>query len=306
MYIEEIDKHKKSIFEFWKFANKDEQKALEVGSGANQDLKKQIKKVFKYEFDFEDLAFQMDKTQRIKLSKVEQDSAYVATTEVINTINDISFAESSLDKLKQMQDENVKVYNFQEFDIFGNMKETIAKTKNLGNQKHRENKKDILKVLGITKNTTLEEYINKINEIKRNLNESFKKIKSKFDMSVYAVSETDEILKKEYCKYYINLEDALKRNELTSKEIKVYKLNLLENMPLIYCTNIIFYDNFNKTLPEGMHEEQTILLKNSMYEIEQIQKQEFKTNMYFENEETTEVRKVIVYEYGLKLYNENK
>lgn len=300
LYIDEIDKHKKSIFEFWKFANKDELKALEVGNAEKDASKKRIKKVFKYEFDFEDLAFQMDKTQRIKLSKIEQDSAYIATTEAIDTINDISLAEDFLAKLKQIQDENVKVYNFQEFDIFGNMQETIAKTKNLGNQKHRENKKDILKVLGITKNTTIEEYTNKINEIKSNLNESFKKIKSKYDMSIYAVSETDEILKKEYGKYYINLEDALKQNELTSKEIKVYKLNLQENMPLIYCTNIIFYDNFNKTLPEGMHEEQTVLLKNSMYEFEETQKQEFKTNMYFKNEDTTEVRKVIVYEYDIK------
>lgn len=300
LYIDEIDKHKKSIFEFWKFANKDELKALEVGNAEEDASKKQIKKVFKYEFDFEDLAYQMDKTQRIKLSKVEQDSAYIATTEVINTINDISLAEVSLDKLKQMQEENIKVYDFQEFDIFGNMQNSIAKTKNLGNQKHRENKKDILKILGITKNTTLEEYKNKINEIKNNLNESFKKIKSKYDMSIYVVSDTDEILKEEYGKYYINLEDALKSSKLNSKEIQVYKLNLLENMPLIYCTNIIFYDNFNKTLPEGMHEEQTILLKNSMYEFEQIQKQEFKTNMYFENEETIEVRKVIVFEYDVK------
>ena len=31
LYIEEIDKHKKSIFEFWKFANKDEKLALDIG-----------------------------------------------------------------------------------------------------------------------------------------------------------------------------------------------------------------------------------------------------------------------------------
>lgn len=240
------------------------------------------------------------------MSKVEQDSVYIATINLIDTINNIDIAESSLENLKKQQDENIKVYNFQEFDIFGNMQENIAKTKNLGNQKHRENKKDALKILGITKNTTLEEYINKINEIKNNLNESFKKIKSKYDMSIYVVSDTDEILKNEYCKYYINLEDALKSSNLNSKEIKVCKLNLLENMPLIYCTNIIFYDNFNKTLPEGMHEEETVLLKNTMYEFEQSQKQEFKTNMYFENEETTEVRKVIVNEYELKLCKENK
>ena len=30
-YIEEIDRHKKSIFEFWKYSNKDEVQALEEG-----------------------------------------------------------------------------------------------------------------------------------------------------------------------------------------------------------------------------------------------------------------------------------
>ena len=35
LYIEEIDSHKKSIFEFWKFANKDENLALEMGNTEN-------------------------------------------------------------------------------------------------------------------------------------------------------------------------------------------------------------------------------------------------------------------------------
>ena len=30
-FIEEIDSHKKSIFEFWKYSNKDEVQALEEG-----------------------------------------------------------------------------------------------------------------------------------------------------------------------------------------------------------------------------------------------------------------------------------
>ena len=71
-------------------------------------------------------------------------------------------------------------------------------------------------------------------------------------------------------------------------------------MPILYNTNIIFYDNFNKTLPEGMNEEQTVLLKNSLYEFEQVKKDEFKTNMYLENEENVEVRKIIVNEYNAR------
>ncbi len=179
-----------------------------------------------------------------------------------------------------------------------------AKTKNLGNQKHRENKKNKLKVLEITKNTTVEEYTEKINEVKKYLNESFNKIKSKYDMSIYLVAETHEILNNDYCKYYINLEEALKSSNIDTKEVNVYKINIKENMPLIYCTNIIFYDNFNKTLPVGMHEEQTVILKNNMYKFEEINKEEFKTNMYFEeNEENPIVRKISVYEYDITLNN---
>lgn len=183
------------------------------------------------------------------------------------------------------------------------MQDNLAKTKNLGNQKHRENKKDKLKILGITKNTTIEEYINRINEVKTNLSESLKKIKSKYDMSLYVISETDDILKNEYCKYYINLEDALKINEMTSKEVEVYKINIKENMPLIYCSNIIFYDNFNKTLPDGMNVEETVILKNSIYEFEEVKKEEFKTNMYFEkeDEENSKVRNIKVYEYNINI-----
>ena len=195
LYIEEIDKHKKSIFEFWKFANKDELKALEVGSSKGIGNKKQIKKVFKYEFDFEDLSLQMDKLQRVKLSKEEQDSAYISTTELIDVINDLSIAEKSLNQLKEELQENIKMYDYQEFDIFGNIEDNRLKTKNLGNQKHRENKKDKFKILGITKNTELEEYKNRIQEIKRNLNESFNKIKSKYDMSIYVISRIRRSIK---------------------------------------------------------------------------------------------------------------
>ena len=238
--------------------------------------------------------------QRVKLSKIEQDSAYIATTDMINVINNTDLAEEYLEKLKREQEENIKVYNFQEFDIFGNVQDNRTKTKNLGNQKHRENKKDILKVLAITKNTTLEEYTNKINEIKNNLNESFNKIKSKYNMSIYVVSKTPEVLNQEYTKYYINLEEALKNSNLDDKEINVHKVNLKENMPILCCTNIVFYDNFNKTLPDGMNEEETVLLKNSMYKFEETKKDEFKTNMYFTNEGNTEVRKVIVHEYYIE------
>lgn len=302
LYIEEIDKHKKSIFEFWKFANKDELKALEVGNSQENESKKQIKKVFKYEFDFENLAYDADKTQRIKLSKIELDSAYILTTDIINVVNDISLAEKSLEELKQEQLDSIETYNLQEFDIFGNIQDNRYSIKNLGNQKHRESKKDKFKILGITKNTTLDEYVNKIDEIKKNLDESFKKIKSKYNMSIYAIKSKNNTIENEYGKYYINLEHALKQANIDEKEVEVYKINLKENMSLIYCSNIIFYDNFNKTLPEGINVEETVLLKNDLYEFEQVKTDEFKTNMYIdETEENASPRKIEVHEYNVSI-----
>lgn len=300
LYIDEIDKHKKSIFEFWKFANKDEVKALEVGS--NKEEKKKIKKTFKYEFDFIDLSEQMDKKERIKLSKDEQDSLFIATTEVIDAINNIESTDKVLDNLKQEQVDNIKIYNAQEFDIFGSVQDSREKNKNLGNKKHRETKKDKLKILGITKDTTTEELKNKIENIRNNLKDSFKKIKTKYNMSVYLAAEDDEILNKEFCKYFINAEDALKAYKSTDKEINLYKLNIKEDMPILYCTNIVYYDNYYKTLPEGMNVEETVILKNDLFEYEKIAKEEFKTNMYLdENIEKPRARKVIVHEYDMEL-----
>lgn len=302
LYIDEIDKHKKSIFEFWKFANKDELQALEVGTDQENKNKKQIRKIFKYEFDFEDFAIQMDKLQRVRMSKDEQDSAFLATTDLLDVINNENLLEESLNSLKKEQEDNVKVYNLSEFDIFGNMQDNRAKTKNLGNQKHRENKKDKLRILGITKNINLEEYSNKIKNIKDNLKESLKKIKSQYDMSIYIVSQTNEVLKKEFEKYYINLEDALNNSDIALGDIDVYKINIQEGMPLICCTNIIFYDNFNKTLPEGMNEEKSVILKNDSYKFENTSTNDFRTNMYIKHEdlESPHARKVIVHEYNAK------
>ena len=47
-YIEEIDSHKKSIFEFWKYSNKDEVGALAEGEEDEVDLVKKISKTFDY------------------------------------------------------------------------------------------------------------------------------------------------------------------------------------------------------------------------------------------------------------------
>ena len=78
-YINEIDSHKKSIFEFWKYTNKDEIQALEEAE-EEQVYKKSHPKVFDYEEDFEEFGILMDQIQRKILTKEQLDSIYLLTT----------------------------------------------------------------------------------------------------------------------------------------------------------------------------------------------------------------------------------
>src|SRR5699024_6658679 len=63
-FIEEIDSHKKSIFEFWRYSNKDEVAALAEGEIEEVSTTKKITRVFDYEEDLEKFGKNMDKIQR--------------------------------------------------------------------------------------------------------------------------------------------------------------------------------------------------------------------------------------------------
>ena len=76
LYISEIDKHKKSIFEFWKFTSKDEIQTLNEGDEEEKAQKEKIEKYFNYETDLEDLGKIVDELQRRKLSKNETDAIF--------------------------------------------------------------------------------------------------------------------------------------------------------------------------------------------------------------------------------------
>lgn len=104
LYIEEIDKHEKSIFEFWKFANKDENLMLTQGTTEEKTVSKKFEKVYNYNEDEEEIGTKIDKIQRSKFSKEATDAIYIATTDVLNAINNIdddNILSESLEKLKE-------------------------------------------------------------------------------------------------------------------------------------------------------------------------------------------------------------
>ena len=94
-FIDEIDSHKKSIFEFWKYSNKDEVATLPEGESEEINIVKKITKVFDYEEDLEKLGKTMDKMQRKALSKEETNGIYLTTTDRKSTRLNSSHTDSS-------------------------------------------------------------------------------------------------------------------------------------------------------------------------------------------------------------------
>ena len=94
-YIEEINKHKKSIFEFWKYSNKDAVATLDEGEEEEINIKK-IEKVFDFEDEFEEFGVEVDKNQRNKFTDDELDSTFIATTNLITLLSrmNIKIAEN--------------------------------------------------------------------------------------------------------------------------------------------------------------------------------------------------------------------
>ena len=275
-YIDEIENHKKSIFEFWKFVNKDELLAMEEGNAKDDNTTSNLKRIFDYELDFTELGIQMDKLQRKNFTKETQDSIFLLDSEIIDCINmvksnidiDYNILRDKLLNLKELAEKKKILYNAEEFDIFGSISDSQNKVKMLANKKHRETEKDVLNILNIGKNTDVEEFKARIENAEKMISTAIEKVKASYDMPVYiAVPNTEMINKEGYGIFHIVPETALKEsNKLLQNKINLYKLNILEGMPLIYLSNIIYYNNFNETLPLGMNVSDKIVIDASKFD----------------------------------------
>jgi hypothetical protein len=300
LYIEEIDKHEKSIFEFWKFANKDEQALLQEATNEAIQQDKKLEKVFDYEEDIEEIGNIIDKNQRRILEKDETDAIYISTTELLSVLNDYEndklFAKS-LEDIKNEAENTRILFNQENFDLFGNVEGDNTKIQLLGGKKHRESKKDKLRILDVNKNLNLEEYKDKMLEILNNIYKSFEKCGSTISLPIYYAT-TDKLTETPMQVFSIKPEEAIKENS-EEKELNLYRLNVKENMPVIYFTNAIYYDNNNKTLPLGMDVSKKCLIKLSDFELELINKDDFRIAK-LEDDFKAGTIKINVFEYDIK------
>ncbi len=316
-YIEEIDKHKKSIFEFWKFANKDEKLAIEMGEDDDQEKdKNQVKKSFDFEMDFEKLGEEVDQMQRTKLSHEETDSVFIAQTELLWYINMVRSnkivkydLEMVLDKLKEEFNEDRLVVDTETFDIFGNIEENNNKLKYIGSRSHREFEKSKFKIMNINRKIDVFDFTEKMQSIVNFLEGAMPKITSKFDMPLYKlVPISNQMEENEFEIYNIDIENELSEcQEDGEGAYNLICLNYKEEMPLLYYSNIMFYDNTNKTLPLGMNLSSKVLVDNRRLEFSLVNKTKFRTNGYFgKDENMPKCKDVFVYEYDVALKMEKE
>lgn len=222
LYINEIESHKKSIFEFWKFTNKDEKNQLNEGIVKVGSATK-IEKTFNLKDDLHEFGKQMDLAQRKVLNDEECESVLVSGTPILKDINLILKGKPA--SLKEIPENLIQI-----------------------NQKlldHRENARKPEKFLKLAEKMTNDEYVNKLTDVKDKIENALKKNITNVSLPVYCLANP----KKELSVFDIDPEILIKHG----KEINLYKLNVKQGTNLIAFTNIIYFNNRNQTLPVGMN-----------------------------------------------------
>ena len=268
-YIAEIDSHKKSIFEFWKYSNKDEVQALEEGEEEPVNVKPHSK-IFDYEEDLDEFGTTMDKIQRGILSKDELDAVYLATTnqiEIMNKLKTNTTEPKELDRwLKQIKTDLKNDKNMSEeevIDIFGSLSEDTRKVTKLANKSHREQPKNKYSILRISKEFKTVDYKVALNNTIRTIDKALDKNQLGQEIVAYAWKEEDNLDPNKINVFNLNpeneIEDALKATENT--KISLFKMNIGKGVKIVAFSNCVYFDNQNKTLPLGMDKDTRLIVK---------------------------------------------
>ena len=307
-FIEEVDSHKKSIFEFWKYSNKDEMATLPEGEEEEVNIIKKITKVFDYEQDLEQLGKTMDKMQRKLLRKEETDSLYITTTNVLELLNKIKLndyvpkdIETALKELKKEAVNEKTLSDSEEFDIFGGMHQDSTKVSKINNKRHRELPKDKYNILEINKNTKQISFKLSLERVIAYIKSALSKTVIPENISVYKAITEEKIDDRKINIFNVNPENEIKENlNEEGKKIYFYKFNLKEGTNGIAYTNSIFYDNQNKTLPVGQDLSSKMLIDINKLNLLLKNKITFKILEFEDNKNDfskSNIKTVYVYEY---------
>ena len=311
-FIQEIDNHKRSIFEFWKYSNKDEMATLAEGEQEEINIQKTVTKVFDYNEDFESFGKTMDQVQRKNLSKSEIDSIYLTTTNILPLLNKVKNndvlpkdIEGNLKELKKELQEQNELEGKDDFDLFVGSLKGNQKFMKIGNKTHRENKKNKFNILEITNNSKQIGYKLTLETMVDNIKKAIDKVVITEDLPVYKLCGEEKLELKDFNIFNINPENEVYTNiKDKGTKFNLYKLNLKRGVNGISYTNIIFYDNQNKTLPIGQELSSKILLDLSKIDLHISNKKSFKiAEIEDETDDFSKVdiKTINVYEYDIEL-----
>lgn len=276
-YIDEIESHKKSIFEFWKFSNKDELPALSEGESSESNETKTNANL-----DKNLLGARADSLQRQKLSDEEINALYLfyVMPKIFNRISK-TYAKNENEDTKKIEKDILEgLKNKTSKRSLDNLINDYTTVKKINSKEHRENERNEIAILRINENTTVEEFEDRINHFKKSLESAYNKIYAITSMPVY-IKKSD--VQKEFLLGDINPENLINENpsknviegrevnlengakgekdKIEEQEIEIVKIDLGNEEHALYLTNIVFFDNQNKTLPIGMDLSSKVVIK---------------------------------------------
>lgn len=276
-YIDEIESHKKSIFEFWKFSNKDELPALSEGESRESSETKNNANLNK-----DLLGARADSLQRQKLSDEEINALYLfyVMPKIFNRISKTYAKNENEDTEKIEKDILEGLKNKTSKRSLDNLINDYTAVKKINSKEHRENERNEIAILRINENTTVEEFEDRINHFKKSLESAYNKIYAITSMPVY-IKKSDA--QNEFNLGDINPENLINENpskdvieerevnfkngakaekdKIEEQEIEIVKIDLGNEEHALYLTNIVFFDNQNKTLPIGMDLSSKVVIK---------------------------------------------
>lgn len=308
-FIEEIDSHKKSIFEFWKYSNKDEIDVLPEGEQEEVNVIKKIERIFNYEEDLEEFGKKLDKIQRKNLTKDDTDSVYIATTNLIDVLNKIKTNSISPDDIERalrdlkLEEKELKSLDEEEYDIFGNIIEDSTKIRKINNRKHRELPKDKYNILEINKSTKQIGFKLILQSIVQNISRALEKSVIPESLPVYKAINGKLLNNKEINVFNINPEKEMQEAvNAFGDNINLYKFHIKDGTNGVGFTNIIFYDNQNKTLPVGMDLSTKLIVDTSKLHLKLVDKREFNIGSFDDCDDDFSdfsVKSVSVFDYEI-------
>ena len=289
-YINEINQHKKSIFEFWKYSNKDEMAALEEGEEEELNITK-IDKTFNYDNDFEKFGESIDRNQRNKLTDDELDSVYLAATDLLDLINRTykkqATAKEFSEKLKDLKiNKDIDEDDVEsDFDIFGKLSNDKTKLRSIKNKTHRETPRNKYQILNIQKEMKGLDLKKEIVSVVKHIKKAIKKNSLDEDIFVYKATPF-KLDVNELQTFSLNeeseIEEFLKKDESKNK-FYLYRIRLNKGTNYVGFSNIIYFNNKNMTLPLGMQMSDKILIDLQSLELNEINKKDIRKIQFLDD-----------------------